>query len=89
LSTNKYIETISPLLNEKQNRLYLAAEARSYGWGGQTKISELSGKSRMLIGRGLKKHSKGEKMISEKEIEQVEHIQPFRARKDAVRHTQS
>jgi hypothetical protein len=46
------IDTVIPLLNEYQTRLYLAAEAESLGWGGKTKIAELSGKSRMLIARG-------------------------------------
>jgi hypothetical protein len=43
------IASLSPFLNEKQYRLQLAAEAKSYGWGGQSKISELSGASRFLI----------------------------------------
>jgi len=46
------IASIIPLLNEKQIRLYLAAEAKSYGWGGKSKIAELSGASRFLISRG-------------------------------------
>jgi len=46
------IASIMPHLNEKQTRLYLAAEAKSYGWGGKGKIAELSGASRFLISRG-------------------------------------
>jgi len=46
------IASIMPHLNEKQTRLYLAAEAKSYGWGGKSKIAELSGASRFLISRG-------------------------------------
>jgi len=47
------IASIIPFLNEKQTRLYLAAESKSYGWGGKSKISELSGASRFLISRGV------------------------------------
>ena len=47
------IKDLSPYLNEKQYRLLLASEARSYGWGGQSKISKLSGASRSLISRGI------------------------------------
>jgi hypothetical protein len=46
------IASITPFLNEKQTRLYLATEAKSYGWGGKSKIAELSGASRFLISRG-------------------------------------
>ena len=48
------IEKILPLLDEKVSRLYLGAESHSIGWGGQTKIAKLSGKSRFLIARGEK-----------------------------------
>jgi len=46
------IASITPFLNERQTRLYLAAESKSYGWGGKSKIAELSGASRFLISRG-------------------------------------
>jgi transposase len=42
------------MLDERQTRIYLASEAQSIGWGGQTKIASLSGKSRFLIARGEK-----------------------------------
>ncbi|MDR1023802.1 MAG: ISAzo13 family transposase, partial [Prevotellaceae bacterium] len=48
------IETMLPMLDERQTRIYLASEAQSIGWGGQTKIASLSGKSRFLIARGEK-----------------------------------
>jgi len=48
------IESLFPFLNEKQKRLLLAAESKSYGWGGQSKISTLTGVSRKLIARGMK-----------------------------------
>ncbi|GHT79911.1 hypothetical protein AGMMS50262_23980 [Bacteroidia bacterium] len=50
----KKIATMLPVLDEKQTRLYLASEAQSIGWGGQSKIAALSGKSRFLIARGEK-----------------------------------
>jgi hypothetical protein len=34
------ISAILPYLNEKQSRLYLAAEAKSYGWGGKSKLRD-------------------------------------------------
>jgi hypothetical protein len=46
------IATMLPLLNEKQRRLFLGAEAISYGWGGISKIAKLSGESRFLVARG-------------------------------------
>ncbi|GHV25497.1 hypothetical protein FACS1894176_04090 [Bacteroidia bacterium] len=50
----KKIATMLRVLDEKQTRLYLASEAQSIGWGGQSKIASLSGKSRFLIARGEK-----------------------------------
>jgi hypothetical protein len=50
----KRMETILPMLDERQSRIYLASEAQSIGWGGQTKIACLSGKSRSLIACGEK-----------------------------------
>jgi transposase len=50
----KRILTVLPLLDERQSRIYLASEAQSIGWGGQTKIASLSGKSRFLIARGAR-----------------------------------
>ncbi len=46
------IEAVLPILNEHQQRVYLAAEAKSYGWGGKTKIAELSSVSRKTITKG-------------------------------------
>jgi len=48
----KRIGTVLPILNEKQARIYLSSEAESIGWGGKSKISELSGVSRAVIARG-------------------------------------
>jgi hypothetical protein len=52
------IDTMLPYLNEKQSRLYLANEALSYGWGGITLISKLSGKSPKIIQLGTKELKK-------------------------------
>lgn len=35
------IDSVLPLLDERQRRIYLASEARSIGWGGKSIISEL------------------------------------------------
>lgn len=44
---------ILPHLNERQRRLFLAAEAKSLGWGGVTKVHQISGISRVTISKGL------------------------------------
>jgi transposase len=42
-----------PHLNEKQRRLFLAAEAKALGWGGISKVAKASGISRMTIHKAL------------------------------------
>jgi hypothetical protein len=46
------IEAVLPILNEYQQRVYLAAEAKSYGWGGKSKIAKLSSVTRKTIAKG-------------------------------------
>jgi hypothetical protein len=46
------IKNVLPLLDERQRRLYLAAESCSLGWGGNSLISALSGVCRETIARG-------------------------------------
>jgi hypothetical protein len=46
------IDKVLPLLNERQRRIYLGAEAQSIGWGGTTKISQLTSVSRRTIAKG-------------------------------------
>ena len=46
------IATILLLLDERQSRIYLAAEAKSIGWGGKSKIAQLSHTSRKTIAKG-------------------------------------
>ena len=50
----KRIELMPSCLNEKQRRHLLAAEAKTYGRGGITKVSQLSGVARSTIRRGIK-----------------------------------
>ena len=41
------------VLDEKQYRLYLAAEAKALGWGGVSQVSKATGASRNTISSGL------------------------------------
>jgi len=52
------IQTVLPVLKEKQARIYLSAEAQSLGWGGKSKIAKLSGASRLTIAKGEKESIK-------------------------------
>ena len=47
------INTMLPLLNEYQRRIFLASEAMSYGWGGIQKVSQISGVSMNTIRKGI------------------------------------
>lgn len=46
------IETVLPMLNERQRRIYLSAESQSIGWGGKSKIAQLSLVTRRTIAKG-------------------------------------
>lgn len=48
------IEAMKKLLNERQLRIYLAAEAESIGWGGGTKISQIAGVDKDTLTAGKK-----------------------------------
>ena len=48
------IETMMPTLNEYQRRRYLSAEAKSFGRGGISLVSRLSGVSRQMLTEGIK-----------------------------------
>ena len=52
--TQDRINRVIPTLNEHQVRIYLGAEAQSLGWGGVTKIHQLSGVNRQTIASGIK-----------------------------------
>ena len=66
------INCIVPNLNERQVRIYLGAEARSIGWGGITKIHQLSGINRQTIASGMKDTGK-EEGASELERGRIRH----------------
>jgi hypothetical protein len=46
------IETVLPILDERQRRVYLSAEAQSIGWGGKSRIAKLSSVTRRTIAKG-------------------------------------
>ena len=46
------IEAVLPILNERQRRIYLSAEAQSIGWGGKSRIAQLSSVTRRTIAKG-------------------------------------
>ena len=47
------LKTVLPHLNEKQRRLFLAAEAKALGWGGISKVAHATGVSRVTIYKAL------------------------------------
>lgn len=48
------LSSVLPLLNERQRRVFIASEAKAYGWGGVKRLSEITGVSRQTIYAGLK-----------------------------------
>jgi transposase len=48
------LKTVLPHLNERQKRLFLAAEAKTLGWGGISKVASATGVSRVTIYKALK-----------------------------------
>jgi len=59
------IETMLPILNERQRRIFLATEARAIGYGGISRISEISGISRITITQGIKEIANGQIIITQ------------------------
>ena len=53
------IKRMLPLLDEKQRRIFLGSEAMSYGYGGITKVSKISGVSIPTIRKGIKEIQSG------------------------------
>lgn len=57
METNEVIKTriekVLPILNERQRRIYLKAEADSIGWGGISRIAELSSVTRRTIAKEI------------------------------------
>jgi transposase len=56
----KRIKTMMPILNERQLRQYLGAEAESIGFGGIERVAKISRKSRNTIVAGIKDNRKNE-----------------------------
>ena len=54
------IRIMLPLLDERQRRIFLAAEAKTYGRGGISTVSRLSGVAPYTIRQGLKETDSGE-----------------------------
>lgn len=63
--SKKYI-TILPFLSERQRRIYLSVEAKYFGYGGISKVSKLSGMSRVLITKGKKELDENRSIAIEK-----------------------
>jgi len=59
------INTMLPQLNERQRRLFLATEAKAIGYGGITKVSDISGVSRVTITQGIHELEDDNKNTSE------------------------
>jgi Rhodopirellula transposase DDE domain len=62
------INTVLPMLNERQSRIYLSAEATSIGWGGKSIIAELSSVTRRTIAKGETESFVGEESVSKNRI---------------------
>jgi len=60
------IETVLPTLNEKQRRIYLASEAMTAGYGGVTRIHEITGVSRSAIQDGIREIKSSDEIIVDK-----------------------
>jgi transposase len=56
---------LSPHLNEKQRRLLVAAEAKTLGWGGVSKVAKATGVSRVTIHKALAE-IEGKRVIAER-----------------------
>ena len=46
-------QELSPALDERSRRLFVAAEARAYGYGGVSAVARVTGVSRSTIARGM------------------------------------
>ncbi len=54
----KKLEQILPLLNERQRRVLIATEARAWGWGGISALSNITGMAHVTIRLGLRELEK-------------------------------
>ncbi len=55
-------ELVAPVLDEKRLRLYVAAEAMTFGYGGISAVSRATGVSRPTITAGCKELSDAKKV---------------------------
>ena len=60
MTMEERIRIMLPLLDERQRRIFLAAEAKAYGRGGIAAVSRLSGAAPSTIRKGLKEIGCGE-----------------------------
>lgn len=60
MTMEERIRIMLPLLDERQRRIFLAAEAKTYGRGGISTVSRLSGAAPYTIRQGLKEIDSGE-----------------------------
>ena len=79
LLKEKY-KLLMPLLNEKETRIVLAADARSLGRGGLSKVAKLSGMSRVTLNVGLQDLS----LKKENEVLKTRSRKPGGGRKKAT-----
>lgn len=75
------IEAVLPMLNERQARIYLSAEAQSVGWGGKSKIAQLSSVTRRTIAKGAT-----ESLLKEDNTPQTRIRKVGGGRKKAIEH---
>ena len=52
-----------PLLNERQRRLFVAAESRAWGWGGTETLARITGMGRPTIRRGLRELAERHRLV--------------------------
>ncbi|MFO7952890.1 MAG: ISAzo13 family transposase [Bacillota bacterium] len=66
LQIKKRYDAISPFLDEKQRRLFVAAEALSFGEGGITKVAQTLGVTSNTISKGIKELQNPETIETER-----------------------
>ena len=64
---NRY-KLLKPFLNEKARRLFLAAEARTIGWGGIDRVSKATGVSSDTISKGCRELAEEPEVIESGKI---------------------
>ena len=63
-------EDLAPLLDERQKRLWCAAEAKALGYGGISQVHRATGRSRPVISAGLKELARSEGLLHPKRVRQ-------------------